>query len=105
MKARIKVNVLPGAPQPTRPMRVDKYGKEIIIRRFDELPEWQKEVVKPKSKQEPWTEYEILTVKRLRANGYTVQQIADDLGRTRASVKSEIRRMMDRGIIARKRKI
>lgn len=105
MKATIKVSTLPEAPYPTRPIRADSYGKEYIIRRFDELPKWQVEAVKPKSKQEPWTEYEILTVKRLRENGYTVQMIADDLGRTRASVKSEIRRMMDRGIIARKRHV
>lgn len=104
MKATVK-RPLPDAPKPTKPIRADKYGTEIIIKRFDEFPRWQLEAVKQRSKQEPWTEDEILTVKRLRANGYTVQQIADDLCRTRASVKSEIRRMMDRGIIARKRKV
>ena len=103
MKATIKVSALPDAPTPTKPVKAYKRGDEYIVRRFDELQDWQRRPIKRKyEKQAPWTEYEVLTVKRLRANGYTVQQIADDLGRTRASVKSQIRRMMDSGIIARK---
>lgn len=106
MKATVK-RPLPNAPQPTKAVRVDdRQISESFVRKFSEMSEEQRQSANESNHRNhdrnPWSDEELREVKHLRMHGYTYNQIAQSLGRTKQSVKSAVQRMLDHGEVKKK---